>query len=299
MLRLIALLPLVGLTGLAPIAWPQQKSGSPAVNAPAPKGTEPAKSPETGKPGAPAKATEPGPTITFKDGRLTVRVRDHPLEGVLDEISRKAKVAVTRGDGVGAQRVSIDFKDLPLDEGLRQIVKDHDAFLFYGVEQKPPASLKAVWVYQKGRGRDLAPVPPEQWASTQEIERKLADPDPAERSRSVTALIDREGERAFDVVVRALKDPDDQVRTQALYGALTSGVEVPAGLLMDMALRDASAEVRFLALQGLAEHPDVRPIAESALNDPNPNVRIKAQEILYQLDNPEGEAPASPSAPSE
>ena len=50
--------------------------------------------------------------------------------------------------------------------------------------------------------------------------------------------------------------------------------------------------MRFLALSGMAENSEagnsnVRILAESVLNDPNPQVREQAREILDQLNPPE------------
>jgi hypothetical protein len=146
---------------------------------------------------SPSKPARQGEIIAFSEGGLTVRVQGRSLAWLLREISHKVGLPITPAEDVGAQPVSVQLQELPLDEGLRQILKDHDAYFFYGVEGKGPASLKAVWVYRKGRGRGLEPVPPETWASTKEFEAMLADPDPAVRSRAVEALIERKGDKAL------------------------------------------------------------------------------------------------------
>lgn len=251
-----------------------------------------------------AKAEEQRPIITVKAERLTVQVQDRPLDWVLEQISRESRVAIVRAAGVGGERVSLQLRDVPLDEALRQILADHDAFFFYGVEREEPTSLSVVWVYPKGQGRGLAPVPPEAWASTQEMqEQAKADPDPAARAKAIEALVERKGGQARDAVLEALQDRDDQVRTQALYAAQNAGIGIPAHALARMALRDSSPSVRFLALQGLAADPnakaaiDLRTIATEALSDPSPHVQIKAQEILDRLDP--AARPAQPSAPGQ
>lgn len=235
------------------------------------------------------------PVVTFKDGRLGVRAEDLPLPWLLVELSRRGGVAIMGAEGLGDERISVQFQDLPLDEGLRQLLKGHDAFFFYGAEETAPASLKAVWVYPKFTGRTIQPVPPEKWASTGEIEAKLGDPSAEARSRAIFALVERKRDQALDAVLQALKDKDDQVRTRALYGAVSSSVNLPVVTLRELALHDRSPEVRFLALQALTEHPEGRVIAKMALNDPNPHVRRKAQEILLQLgDAPKFSPPKQP-----
>lgn len=231
---------------------------------------------------APAPAVPGSPPVAFRDGRLQLDVRARPLGWVLDEISRRASLAVILAEDLRERPVSLQLRDVPLDEGLRELLKEYDVFLFYGAEEKPPSSLKAVWVYPRGAGRGLEPTPPEQWASTREIERRVADRDPSVRSRAVAALIERRSEGARDVVLKALKDEDDQVRTQALYGAVNSDLQLPSAVLVE-ALNDSSDDVRFLALEALAQSPQAGEIASRALLDPSPHVRAKAEEILSQI----------------
>lgn len=243
--------------------------------------TSPSKAPSSAE-----KPAEAAKAVTVKDGRLSVRVENLPLAWVLEEIARQGKFAVIAPSGPSRRRVSVQFQDLPMDEGVRQILRGNDAFFFYGVDGTAPASLKAVWVYPKGRGRGLQPVPPETWASTAEVESRLSDPDSRIRAQAVESLVERKGDEARDAVVDALRDQDDQVRTRALYHALSGGVNVPTDLLTELALSDSSTDVRFLALDALAKGPEARTIAETTLNDPNPRIRQKAKEMLSALDAP-------------
>ncbi len=274
MLRFFALLVTVAVTAILPPALAQERSRPAVVNPPVPRG-----------PLSSGKLAEQRSSVTFKDGRLSVKAQNRSLKRLLDEITGKAGVAVILGDGVGRETINLSFQDLPLDEGFRRILKDHDAFFFYGVEKNAPASLSAVWVYPRGRGRGLTPIPPEKWASTAELEKMLADADPEVRFRAILALIDRKGNKAQDVVVEALKDKDGQVRAEALYKALRKGVELPTDSLIGLALDDPSPDVRVLALEAIARSPDARDIALRALNDPNPEVQNKAREIIEALDS--------------
>src|SRR6185369_2934366 len=128
--------------------------------------------------------------VSFKNGRLSVGALNRTVAGILEEISREAPVAIVMATGVGEERASISFQDVMLEEGLRQILKDYDAFFFYGADKEGPAALKVVWVYPRGKAQGYAPVPPELWASTKELEPMLADPDPQVRSRAIESLID-------------------------------------------------------------------------------------------------------------
>jgi len=229
------------------------------------------------------KPANKGADITFKDGRLSINNQRLSLQHLASEISNKAGVPVILDGAVANESVSISFHDLPLDEGLRQVFKDNDAFFFYGSDKGEPAALKVVWVYLKGRARGIEPVPPEKWASTKELEKMLTAPDPMVRGHAVKAIVEREGGKALDAVAKALKDADDGVRADALYGATNAGLELPMNSLRELALNDASADVRFLALQSMANNVDAKSVAEEALNDPSEPVRLKAQEILQLL----------------
>ena len=263
--------------------------------------TEMAEGPERGLRGPAAEALESiragaegQLAITFEDGRLSVRVQNNRLDSVLDEISRRAKLAVIMGDGVASQRLSAEFSDLPLDQGLRRILKHQDVFYYH----RGGARLLTIWVYLKNQGRGLYPVPREEWASTAEFEKGLSHFDPAERAWAVEALLERKGELTpQNTVLRALGDEDLRVRTSALYGALNEGIKLPPDTLAKLALEDPTMKIRFLALQGLAGDPSLEWIAEQALDDPNPVIRNYAEKVLDRLDRAAN--PPEPSPPAQ
>ena len=228
--------------------------------------------------------------VTLVDGRLSVQVQNGRLGRLLDEISQKAKVAILTGEGLEGWLITAEFSDLPLDEGLRQILSGQDIFFYY----RAGALLKAIWVYPKDEGAGLEPVPPNLWASTRDLEVELTDWDPKRRARAIEALVERKGDLALDAVMKALEDPDEWVRTQALYGASGADVELPSDTLANLARDDPSENVRFLALDALAvaDDPNIDFIATYALDDPSPHLRNKAEEILDRLD-----AAAQPGQP--
>lgn len=223
--------------------------------------------------------------LVSREGWLTVAVHDRLLEDLLEQISRNSRVVIITGEALRGQRVSAQFEKLPLDEGLRKILTNNDAFFYYGGAGAKPAALEVVWVYPKAQGRGLEPVPPEAWASTREFERMLADRDPKRRARAIAGLIERKGEEARAELLRALADPEERVRTEALYRASAAAVDVPTNVLTELAFTDPAANVRFLALEAIPRDPSMRWVAERSLNDQSPPVRKKAQEILTQFDS--------------
>lgn len=244
---------------------------------------QPNVAPQGAPPPSPGSQQPPAPpqVVSVKDGRLTVNVRNQSLHQVLDRISRQAQIPIIEGDDFSSQRMTVAFENLPLEDGLRLILQQHDAFFFVGVGKTPPATVQVVWVYDRGKGRGIAPVPPEMWASSKEIEERLASPNPDDRGDAIEALVKRKGEQARELVLQALADPDDHVRARALNAA-TNEMDVPSELLMQ-AMSDRSGDVRFLALRALTDRPEAQAAAEHARYDPNPVVRQEADEILKRL----------------
>jgi hypothetical protein len=226
-------------------------------------------------------------SIKVINGLLSMTVRARRLALILADVSHAGGVPIMLHDAqAGNQPITLRFQDLPLDQGLLRILKGYDAFFFYGADQQGVPVLNAVWVYAKGLGRGVAPIAPELWASTREIEKRLDDPNPEIRAKAIETLASRRGAGAFDAVITGLKDDHSHVRTQALYGAVMAGLTLPGEILSTLALTDPSADVRFLALQALAGDPNVQSLAEQALNDPSPQVQHKAGEILGQISAP-------------
>lgn len=223
------------------------------------------------------------PRVAIRDGRVSVSGQNLPLGSLLDEISRHADIALVRSDDGADERVSVDFQDLTIDEALRRLLASRDAFFFYGGGPDRPAALRVVWIYAPGRGRGLAPVPPEAWASTRETEELLRDEDPETRAAAIETLVERKRGQSLRAVLQALRDADERVRTRALYAALAGELELSADTLLE-AFTDDSANVRFLALGALVQHPDFAAIARRALQDPSEHVKARAKEMLAQRD---------------
>lgn len=231
------------------------------------------------------------PVQAVKQGMLTYTARNQSLRSVLHEIGDQTGVGIVIADGLGEEPISVEFRGFRPDEALRQILKDYDTFFFYGKENgKETAPLKTVWIYPASKGRSLKPVPPEAWASTQEYERMLADRDPHARASALDTLIQRRGRRAGELVMKALRDDSDLVRTRALDRALSSDIDIPQETLAGLALNDKSVNVRFLSLEALSEDPSMRWVAERALQDPSEHVREMAQQILRKFDAANGSA---------
>ena len=223
--------------------------------------------------------------IAVQHGKLTVRVKNWSLESLLDRVSEQSGIAFVAPQGMGTAPVSLNLQNLPLEEALRQILSNHDTFFLWAAAGQPgkPSSLKAVWIYPKGKGQILQPLPPEEWASTKELREKLGDRDPDARVAAVKSLIERRGQGAEEEVLQALRDSDAKVRSRALFYAQDRGLHLPSSVLENLEASDSSPEVRFLALQALDGDPNLEDIAQHALSDPDPHVQEGARELLNNL----------------
>ncbi len=187
-----------------------------------------------------------------------------------------AKASASRS-ATSSEQAVVDFKDGRLSVSVtNQPLANYDAFFFYAGDARAsgPTALKSVWVYPKGGGNGLEPVPAEEWASTSEYRGKLSASDPTVRADAIKTVVDREGDRARPAVLKALKDSDPQVRSSALNAALNASVQISDDRLRDLVANDSSPDVRVLA-------------------DPDPHVRALAGEILARLKA--SEAPSSPN----
>ena len=242
-----------------------------------------------------AKVKQPSLQVTYKDGRLSGTFQGVGLASALNAVSHESQVAIILSAGVSAAAVSADWQNVPLEEALHTLLKDTDYFLFYGSHKRTPGSkLQAVWVFPAGGASGFEPTAPEQWASVKELKLMLKDEDPALRGAAIEGLVQRLQGRAAEDVRKSLADGDDEVRTRALFAAESQGVKVPDADLESLLTGDRSANVRFLALQGLQTGPEAALAAESALQDPDPHVRELAREILERRRTAENPRPSTP-----
>jgi HEAT repeat protein len=231
---------------------------------------------------APVSAAPPAlrPVIVAADGTLSIAARRLTLKQVLDEVSVRAKVSIVLAESLQEQHVSLRLDAVPLEEGLKRLLAAYDVFYLFSPSQTASAAIKGIWVYPKGAGLELEPVPPALWGSTQELEARLEDPDPGIRSETFEALIERKGDDGLPIVQRGLVDPDEGVRLGTLSTAVHAGIEIPTADLRALVLTDSSPSVRRAALEALAGRPEAEAIAASLQSDADEAVRAQAMWLL-------------------
>ena len=123
------------------------------------------------------------------------------------------------------------------------------------------------------------------------------DDELEERVTAVENFARRGSSEAVPAVMEALRDDDSRVRSRALDAAVNGYVAIPEAALIEHAQSDPSADVRFLALSGIAARLDpavpqvpaidrstARALSRVALSDASEEVRWQAQQILDALD---------------
>jgi hypothetical protein len=222
--------------------------------------------------------------LIVHEGTMSLDVRACTLTQVLSLIAAHTGVRIAVSDALPPSPRSLRTPSQSIEATLRELLRETDVFMLYASDSGAGQRLTALWVYPRGSTHDVVPVPPEQWASTRELEQQLAGWSPDLRGRAIEALIARGGDAALPQVFVALADGNPDIRLRTLDAALTAGLDVPLPQLHALVLNDPSPEVRLRALQALEERPDSAAAIEAATHDSDTNVRREAQGIARRLD---------------
>jgi hypothetical protein len=211
---------------------------------------------------------------------------DHTLGALVRAVTERTGVTAFVAPEIEQDPVSAKVQGLPADRALRELVKQYDAFFFYGGTASTPAELRGVWVYPKGTASMLRPVPAEAWASSEELTTLLARADAGTREQIYESLMARPDPASQDALVQALRgttEADAELRERLLSSAISKGLPLPAQLLRDLALADSAEAIRLMALDALAFEDDATNVVQAALADPSEAVRDRAAQILEQI----------------
>jgi len=109
--------------------------------------------------GAHGHAAEPRPDMAIHQGRLSVQLQDAEIGDVLAAIGRQAGITIW-GDPRPGTRVSTQFSGIPLDEGLRRLLRlaSLSSTMVYANSPTGATVLTAVHVFEEATGS--APPPP-------------------------------------------------------------------------------------------------------------------------------------------
>jgi len=241
---------------------------------------------------AAASQAVPDPAIhmTIHQGLLTVNVRDVPLTDLLRVIGKQAALRVTI---YGALNTSVtdSFADVPLDHGIKRLVRGEGLILIYTASAEAPGTsvLTEVWVYQiapadRAQIRAAATEKPQQEDRVSEIRSKEIR---SARILAVWKLVAKRDQTAAATLAQILaqQDEDPIVRGQAAEAlAKVGGAEVTAALLA--AVGDQDPVVRSQAIRAFGKVEGdraVQTLSGVLLGDPDPQVRRHAAPVLAML----------------
>jgi hypothetical protein len=218
--------------------------------------------------------------VTVAEGLLTVQVVDAPLEEVLRAVARESGVTISLETPVPGKRTD-SFRALPLDEGLRRLLRGANFTFFYGVYGRTApdgggsseATLRQVRVFAVP-GNAALPELPRVRASVAR-RRGQAQTPAAKHSRSW-----RDDERAVEALSAVLaEDEDGQRRADAAAALGRTWSPDAVDPLSEAILDDEDSAVRRAAGEALGRtwsDDAVDPLALALLGDEDPIVREEA-----------------------
>ena len=192
-------------------------------------------------------------SVDWSNGLLSVKARGQPLSVVMREIEARTNIVVKNATQL-VGTVTRDFDQLPLAEGLRQLLSAHNYLIVEGARQRTAmvivlgdgmhaaqgleASAQAGPMAGKFASGAAVLVPASRGGSARAVsapaepslERELASSDPAARIDAVERLGDRGDARSLALVQRALSDPSDAVRAVAQQALATRGATANANV---------------------------------------------------------------------
>jgi len=236
--------------------------------------------------------------VKFQGQYLTVRGRQIPLERILSEIAQQSRVRVVL-HGSAESRLSADFSDVPLEEGLRRLSRDMNrVFIFASRETKrDEVEMREMIIYPEGPETDMKAVEPpilagEKWVLEDQEEAflvslvgALEDKDPLVREGAVDFLSEYRDGRVTECLSNVLlEDRDEDVRASAARALGNLGDEKAIDALL-RALQDEEVWVRENVLRALGQIGGERVISglEEVLADEDKGTRDLAAHLLKEI----------------
>jgi type II secretory pathway component GspD/PulD (secretin) len=229
--------------------------------------------------------------IAVRERRITVKATDAPLDRVLNEVARRTGIVISGSSSLPEKRLTVEFHDIEIDAALARLLSGHDYIFLFADEATADAAsrprLSEVRVFTDGTTAAAAssgavqPARLQAPATVAFLLDSLGHPERTTRVTAIEALARQEAQVPIDRVVRLGLGHDDPFTRLAV---LTSGFVLPADVVLQHALHDASPAVRAEALVQLPRS-DVRAeaVARTAAEDPDPSVQLVAQEVLMML----------------
>jgi hypothetical protein len=240
------------------------------------------------------------PRIRFAHGLISVDVENVPLRSLLGEVSRVSGVSIAY---IGSERVdpkvSARFQDLPLEEGIKRLLRDSDYLLIY--EPSPPRLVKAI-VRLKDNSKSVTPSATQEKAS----EKAALGPDGTAQLVDPSAMGEKAESRFIELRAlgqeeRSVERPEAlEILTEAAFDTGEANLRIAAmEVLSQRQLQDPKAadvliqaatheeaRVRMTAIEALGSIKEgwaIGLLEQAANADPEEAIRERARELLEGL----------------
>ena len=97
------------------------------------------------QPSSPPAPAAPQLVVTLEARQLAIRAESVLLEAVLTELSTRTGIPIAAAPALDSDQISAQVKPAPIDQAIRELLKNYDAFFLYSGAGKQ--GLASVWVY--------------------------------------------------------------------------------------------------------------------------------------------------------
>jgi len=221
--------------------------------------------------------------LTLKGNLLNAKIETVSLKEVLERLSRLTNIEVSLEKSVVDETVSVEFKNLPLEEGIRRILQGKSYALTYA---RNPFS-KGRRVLPKVVGIRVVPEGPGSSMDKERADSVILLPGSSARGRTPESL---EGQMGNALSPKdsdkglGLRDQDPKVREAALERLGQGDQPMPVDSLAEMVLTDKSPQLRMDAMGLLAEKggDGALDTLKQAIRDPDPGVSGLAKGLIEE-----------------
>jgi hypothetical protein len=221
--------------------------------------------------------------LSYQHNLLSANIQAISLKEVLQRLSQLTQIESCLDGSIGNESVTVEFENLPLEEGIRQILQGKSYALTYtqtsfqrGDTTLP--KLMGIRVVPKGA---IPPLGNERSDSSAPFSGSGPRED---RPHSVAAQTAEASLPPDDATDSGLRDQDPRVREAALESLGRSDRPIPFDPIAEISRTDENPVLRMDALELLAEKGGdaaLDPVRE-ALKDPDPEVRGLAQGLMEE-----------------
>jgi hypothetical protein len=159
-------------------------------------------------------------SVQWSQGHLSVQAGPQSLGAVLQNIQSRTGIVIKSNQAL-QEPVRRGFKQLPLVQGLHQLLADHNHMIIEGQGRRP---LRVIVLAGSGPVAGAAPARAAPGPSA--LQTALASSDPAQRIDAIERLGDLSDPANMAALQQALADPAEAVRAVAQQ-ALQAGKPAP------------------------------------------------------------------------